>query len=68
MIIKIERSITVLGNLSDAVDYNSPLDFKAWLSFFKNNSVSIETFKNSYQKYLTSWNVVKDSFLINSKR
>ena len=62
---KIERSITVLGNLSDAVDYNNPLDFKAWLSFFKNNSVSIETFKNSYQKYLTSWNVVKDSFLIN---
>ena len=49
---KIERSITVLGNLSDAVDYNSPLDFKAWLSFFKNNSVSIETFKNSYQKYM----------------
>jgi len=62
---KIERSITVLGNLSDAVDYNNPLDFKSWLSFFKNNSVSIETFKNSYQKYLTSWNVVKDSFLIN---
>ena len=62
---KIERSITVLGNLSDAVDYNNPLDFKSWLSYFKNNSVSIETFKNSYQKYLTSWNVVKNTFLIN---
>ena len=62
---KIDRSITVLGNLSDAVDYNSPLDFKAWLSYFKNNSVSLETFKSSYQKYLTSWNVVKNTFLLN---
>jgi hypothetical protein len=60
---KIDRSITVLGNVSDAVDYNFPLDFKTWLSFFKDNSVSVNTFQSSYKKYLTAWNKVKNTFL-----
>lgn len=60
---KIDRSITVLGNVSDADDYNFPFDFKTWLSYFKNNSTTITTFQNSYRKYLTSWNKVKNTFL-----
>ena len=60
---KIDRSITVLGNVSDADDYNFPLDFKTWLSYFKNNSTTVTTFQSSYRKYLTSWNKVKNTFL-----
>jgi hypothetical protein len=62
---KIDRSITVMGNVSDAIDYNFPLDFKSWLSNFKYNSISVATFQNSYKKYLTSWNKVKNTFLDN---
>ena len=60
---KIDRSITILGNVSDADDYNFPLDFKTWLSYFKNNSTTVTTFQSSYRKYLTSWNKVKNTFL-----
>jgi len=59
----IDSSITVIGNVSSASDYNSPFEFKTWLTYFNNNSISIETYRNSYQKYLLKWDSVKSNFL-----
>jgi hypothetical protein len=62
---KIDNSINQLGNTSTAIDYDAPLDFKTWLSYFKDLSISIDTFNSSYKMYLTAWNTVKNTFLIN---
>lgn len=59
----IDQSITVIGNISTAVDYDTPLEFKNWLTYFKNTNLSINTFKDSYRKYIIQWNSVKNSFL-----
>ncbi len=62
---KIDDSITSLGNVSDAIDYNAPLEFKSWLGYFKDLATSTETYRSSYKKYLSSWNLVKNTFLTN---
>ena len=59
----INESITAIGNVSSAIDYNYPLDYKAWLNFFTDTSVSIETYNRSYKKYVNEWNKVKTTFL-----
>ena len=59
----IDESITVIGNVSNAIDYNFPLDYKTWLSYFTDTSVSSETYNESYKRYINSWNKVKNTFL-----
>ena len=59
----IDESITIIGNVSSAIDYNFPLDYKTWLSFFTDTSVSSETYNESYKRYINSWNKVKNTFL-----
>ena len=61
----IPESITTLGNVTGAIDYNFPLDFKAWLTYFKDTSVSLETYKNSFKEYINNWNEIKNTFLLN---
>ena len=62
---QIDQSITTLGNVSIAIDYDEPLDFKNWLSNFTDTNISTQTFKLSYKDYLNSWNKVKNTFLEN---
>lgn len=59
----IDQSITVIGNVSTAVDYNTPLEFKNWLTYFKDTDATINTYKDSYRKYIVAWNGVKNNFL-----
>ncbi len=62
---QISDSITVIGNVSDAVDYNAPLNFKTWLTYFTDTSLSVETYKQGYKQYVFEWNNVKTTFLQN---
>ena len=61
----IPYSILTVGNISTAVDYNNPLDFKAWLEYFTDVSVSIDVYEISYNNYINDWNKLKSSFLSN---
>jgi len=60
---KIDRSILTLGDISAAVDYNNPLTYKNWLSYFTDISTSAQTFESQYTSYLNEWNEVKDKTL-----
>lgn len=62
---QISDSITVIGNVSDAVDYNTPLDFKKWLTYFNNTSLSIETYNQGYKEYISEWDSIKTNVLQN---
>ena len=62
---EIAKSITSVGNISKAIDYNNPLAYTAWLSYFTDISVSKQTYQNIYNSYLRDWNDVKNTFLNN---
>ncbi|HAT65867.1 MAG TPA: hypothetical protein DCS66_14945, partial [Flavobacteriaceae bacterium] len=62
---EIAKSITSVGNISKAIDYNDPLAYKDWLSHFTDISVSKQTYQNTYNSYLRDWNDVKNTFLNN---
>ena len=44
---EITESITSIGNISKAIDYNDPLAYKDWLSYFTDISVSNQTYQNT---------------------
>ena len=60
---KIDQSILTIGNITAAVDYNNPLTFKGWLSYFNDISVSSQTYETIYTSYLNEWNNTKNKSL-----
>lgn len=62
---EIAKSITSIGNISKAIDYNNPLAYKDWLSHFTDISISKQTYQNTYNSYLRDWNNIKNVFLNN---
>ena len=60
---KIDQSILTIGNITAAVDYNTPLTFKGWLSYFNDISVSSQTYETIYTTYLNEWNNTKNKSL-----
>jgi len=63
----LEKSITFLGNISTAVDYDNPLDFKEWIGYFKDTNISLQTYQNSYKNYINKWNYIKNTFINDQK-
>lgn len=61
-------SITYLGDVSSAKDYQSPYSFSTWLTSFKQFNETPEIYLNLYRKYLSTWYQTKNNILLNNQQ
>lgn len=57
-------SITLLGDVKVAKDYQNPFSFSTWLNSFKQFNESPEVYIDLYRKYLSKWYVVKNNIVL----
>jgi hypothetical protein len=57
-------SITLLGDVKIAKDYQNPFAFSTWLNSFKQFNESPEIYIDLYRKYLSKWYVVKNDIIL----
>ena len=57
-------SITLLGDVKTAKDYQNPFAFSTWLNSFKQFNESPEIYIDLYRKYLSKWYVVKNNIIL----
>lgn len=61
-------SITYLGDVKTARDYQSPFSFSSWLASFKQFNESPQIYIDLYRKYLSAWYTVKNSILLTNEQ
>lgn len=60
-------SITILGNVYIAKDYQSPFSFSSWLNNFKQFNETPEIYIDLYRKYLSEWYKIKNNILLTNE-
>lgn len=60
-------SITLLGNVYIAKDYQSPFSFSSWLGSFKQFNETPEVYIDSYRRYLSEWYKIKNNIILTNE-
>lgn len=61
-------SITLLGDVKNAKDYQSPFSFSSWLTSFKQFNESPEVYIDLYRKYISKWYSIKNNIILTNEQ
>lgn len=61
-------SITSVGNIPVAKDYQSPFTFSSWLNSFKQFNETPEIYIDLYRKYLSQWYKIKNDIILTNEQ